>query len=126
MTGKELYEVDGVIAAVKCMICDTLYRAESDEYLAFYGSVSVGLGDVIIGVTPPQKPKKRAIRAVCRSPECIAKTVQKMLGCDGEKGDADKLWAQALTVWAQAAGHKLVESSKTRTTAPAKGRRKST
>ena len=112
MKNNEMLAIDGVFLAVKCAICETVYSAESDEYLAFFGSVTAGLDNVIMGVAPPRRPAKKALVAVCRTPGCMAALVRKMLGCDGERGDANELWTQALKIWADDAGHELVETKR--------------
>lgn len=118
-TTKSILEIAGVIPAVKCSMCDTLYAAESDAFVTFYGSVTVGLEDVLIGVDPPKKPAKRAVSVVCRDPRCVASFVRGMLGCPAdETGDGERLWAQALRVWALAAGHQLKEDPKTEAAPP--------
>lgn len=109
MTHNEMLAVDGVFLAVKCAICEAVYAADSDEYLAFYGSVGAGLSKVLVGVDPPRKPAKKAMRAVCRTPHCLETLVRQMLGCaDGERGDADVIWAEALGIWARSAKVELL------------------
>lgn len=103
-------DIMGVFAAVKCAICDTIYAADSGDFIGFYGSVTAGLGQVIVGVAEPKRPAKKAVSVVCRDPRCVEGLVRKMLGCDGEKGDAAHLWAQVLKIWATDAGHELVEN----------------
>lgn len=114
---RELLDIDGVFFAVKCVVCDTVYAAESDEYLAFWGSVTAGLEQAVIGVAAPRKPAKRAVAVVCRDPRCVSQTVKKMLGADGSRGNADALWAQVLKIWSEDAGHTLVEKGSTPATA---------
>ena len=110
MSEKNFFEITGVIPAVKCDICETLYAAESGDFVAFYGTVTAGLETVLIGVGEPKKPARKAVAIVCRDPHCIEGLVRRMLGCDGEKGDAGHLWAQVLKIWANGAGHELVEN----------------
>ena len=109
MKQSDMLAVDGVFLAVKCAICEAVYAADSDEYLAFYGSVTAGLSKVIVGVDPPRRPAKKAIRAVCRTPHCMEGLIRQMLGCaDGERGDADTIWAEALSIWARSAKVELL------------------
>ncbi|MFT7583473.1 MAG: hypothetical protein ACI9MR_005160 [Myxococcota bacterium] len=116
---KSILDIAGVIPAVKCSMCDTLYAADSDAFVTFYGSVTVGLETVLVGVDPPKKPAKRAVSVVCRDPRCVAGLVRGMLGCpEDETGDNERLWAQALKVWALASGHQLKESPKTEAAPP--------
>lgn len=114
------FDTAGIIPAVKCAYCDTLYPADSSDFLAFYGSLAVGLDKVIVGVDPPKKPAKHAIVAVCREPTCVGRLTRQMLGCDGEKGDAGHLWAQVLKIWAEDAGHTLEDAPEVRPTPPQK------
>ena len=111
MNKNKLLAIDGVFLAVKCDECGTVYSATDGDYLAFFGSVSVGLSSVILGVDPPRKPAKKAMRVVCRTPSCVGQLVKKMLGCDTEDGDfSDERWAQILNIWATNAGQRLVSS----------------
>ncbi len=107
MRKQDILAIDGVFLAVKCAICETVYPADSDDFVAFYGSVTVGLEGVILGVSPPRRPAKKALAAVCRTPQCLEGLVKSMLGCDGEKGDAAELWKQVLRNWAEDAGSEL-------------------
>lgn len=121
MKDKDILDISGVFLAVKCAICETFYPAESDDFVAFFGSVTAGFDKVLIGVDPPKRPAKRAVTVVCRDPRCISGLARKMMGCDdAERGDGDRLWAQALKIWANEAGHDLVESSETKPAPPAK------
>ena len=53
--------IAGGFPAVKCDDCDTISSALDGDYLAFSGSASVGLTDVVLGVDSPCKlAKKRA------------------------------------------------------------------
>lgn len=120
MADKSMLDITGVFPAVKCDICDTIYAAESGDFVAFYGTVTSGLDHVLVGVDDPKKPAKKAISVVCRDPRCIEGLVKRMLGCDGEKGDAGHLWAQVLKTWANEAGHELVESAEVKPAPPPK------
>jgi len=120
MKKSQILEIDGVFPAVKCTICDTFYPAESDDFAAFYGSVTRGLEDVLVGVSPPKRPAKRAITVVCRDPHCVGTLARMMMRCDGEGKEAAMLWAQVLTIWAKEAGHELVESAETQPAPPPK------
>lgn len=110
MQKKQMLAIDGVFWAVKCSTCGTVYDAGDGDYLAFYGSMTLGLADVIVGVDPPRRPSKRAVTVVCRTPECVAGLVKQMLGCDGAMlGDAR--WTQVLRIWAEDSGLDLVEAT---------------
>ena len=110
MNRNEILKIDGVFLAVQCKICGTVYNAESDEYVAFYGNLHSGLADVIVDVAKPRRPAKKSLTAVCREPECIGKVVRLMIGAHGEHGDA--LWSQVLKTWADDAGADVVELKK--------------
>ncbi len=107
MKKSAILQIDGVFLAVKCTICGTVYGAESDEYIAFYGSLHVGLEDVIVNVDAPKRPAKKSLTAVCREPQCLGTVVRHMIGATGEHGDA--LWSQVLRTWADDAGADVVE-----------------
>ena len=102
--------IDGVFLAVKCDECGTVYSATDGDYLAFFGSVSVGLSEVVLGVDPPRKPAKKAMRVVCRTPTCVGELVKKMLGCDPESPEfSEQRWGQILQIWAEGAGQRIVD-----------------
>jgi|GEM_PF-2124372 len=107
MKKSDILKIDGVFLAVKCKICGTVYGAESDEYIAFYGNLHAGLEDVIVDVDAPRRPAKKSMTAVCRDPQCIGVVVRQMIGATGEHGDA--LWSQVLKTWADDAGADVVE-----------------
>lgn len=107
MKKSAILAIDGVFLAVKCKICGTVYAADSDEYIAFYGNLQAGLGDVIVDVDPPQRPAKKSLTAVCREPKCVGTVVRQMLGATGDKGDA--LWSQVLKIWADDAGADVLQ-----------------
>lgn len=111
MKPTDMLAIDGVFLAVKCSNCGAIHSADSDDYVAFYGSVSAGIDRVIVGVDAPKRPAKKSMKAVCRTPDCIETLVRTLLGCDSDQGDARELWAQALTIWAGRSGHALVEAS---------------
>ncbi|MCA9515444.1 MAG: hypothetical protein KC635_10905 [Myxococcales bacterium] len=116
MKDKDILDISGVFLAVKCAICETIYPADSDDFVAFFGSVTAGFDKVLIGVDPPRKPAKRAVTVVCRDPRCVSGLARKMMGCE----DDPPLWAQALKIWANEAGHDLVESPETKPAPPEK------
>jgi len=120
MADKSKLDITGVFPAVKCDICGTIYAAESGDFVAFYGNVTAGLDQVLVGVSSPKRPSKKAVSVVCRDPRCVEGLVKRMLGCDGEKGDAGHLWAQVLKIWANEAGHDLVESADVKPAPPPK------
>ena len=102
MKPSEVYAFDGVFPAVKCEICDTIYPAGSEDYVAFQGSVTVGLDKTVIAVPSPRKPLKRSMRIVCRTPSCTITLVRRMLDVDGAGND--ELWFAVLREWVAAGG----------------------
>ncbi|PIE16006.1 MAG: hypothetical protein CSA66_07870 [Proteobacteria bacterium] len=120
MNAKQMLEIAGVFPAVKCAICDTIYPADTGDYVALYGRVSRGLDDVLVDVASPTRPAKKAIVVVCREPSCMQHLVRQLLGCTPDSEDGDALWAQVLSLWARDAGHTLAERPETRPAPPAR------
>jgi hypothetical protein len=110
MQKKQMLAIDGVFLAVKCSTCGTVYDAGDGDYLAFFGSMTVGLEDVLVGVDPPRRPAKKAVSVVCRTPSCMAGLVKSMLGCQESGDQADPRWTQVLQIWAEDSGLDLVEA----------------
>ncbi len=102
MNVSDLYSFSGVFPAVKCARCSAIYEATSEDFIAFYGSVALGLERVVVGVDPPQRPKKKAIAVVCRTPECLESLVRELLGCAPSDEGAAQLWKQVLAIWTKA------------------------
>jgi len=109
---KQMLAIDGVFLAVKCSSCGTVYDAGDGDYLAFFGAMTAGLEDVLVGVEPPKRPAKKAVSVVCRTPTCMADLVKTMLGCTNETGQVDPRWTQVLSIWADDSGMDLVESQR--------------
>jgi hypothetical protein len=104
----QMLQIDGVFLAVKCTHCGTVYDAGDGDYLAFYGSVTSGLSSVLLGVSPPRRPAKKAIQVVCRTPTCVGELVKKMMGCDAED-DGNGRWSNILKAWADESGHAFAD-----------------
>ena len=109
MQKKQMLAIDGVFLAVKCSNCGTVYDAGDGDYLAFYGAMTAGLDDVLVGVHPPQRPAKKAVSVVCRTPSCMHALVKTMLGCDPARGEDDPRWTQVLRIWAEQSGMEVVQ-----------------
>lgn len=122
MKASDFYSIDGVFPAVKCAKCSAIYDAGSEDYIAFYGSVALGLQRVIVGVDPPQRPKKKAMAAVCRTPECLGVLVRELLGCAPDDEGAGALWSQVLAIWT---GAETEKDAKAGTPPPAPKRSRS-
>lgn len=111
MQRKQLLAIDGVFLAVKCSSCGTVYDAGDGDYLAFYGAMTAGLSDVLVGVNPPRRPAKKAVTVLCRTPSCLSELAKAMLGCEPGDGKGAPRWAQVLRIWAADAGLELVETT---------------
>lgn len=109
MKKTDMLAIDGVFLAVKCAVCGTIYPAEEGDYISFFGDVTQGLETKLVGVTPPARPAKRSMVAVCRTPACMGVVVRQLLVGEGAPAD-DPLWAHALRSWVEEAGHTFVEA----------------
>ena len=117
----QLLAYEGVFAAVKCVRCGAIYDASSQEFIGLHGELTLGLVEPIVDVPKPARSKK-ALAAVCRTPECMESLVRSLLGCDATNShdgvDPDELWQQVLHIW----GYQPDESPPA--APPLRGRRK--
>jgi hypothetical protein len=98
----QLFAFEGVFAAVKCVRCGAIYDASSQDFIGLHGELTLGLTEPLVDVGAPKRPKK-ALAAVCRTPECMESLVRALLGCDAthsyDGADPDELWQQVLQIW---------------------------
>lgn len=99
----QLFAFDGVFAAVKCVKCGAIYDATSHDFVGVHGDLTVGLGESLVAVDKPKRPRKHGLSVVCRTPECMESLVRSLLGCDTthshDGADPDELWRQVLQIW---------------------------
>lgn len=98
----QLMAFEGVFAAVKCVRCGAIYDAASQDFIGLHGELTLGLIEPVVSVPKPGRSKK-ALSAVCRTPECMESLVRALLGCDANNShdgvDPDALWRQVLHIW---------------------------
>ena len=99
----QLFAYDGVFAAVKCVRCGAIYDATSQDFVGVHGDLTLGIGDPLVSVDKPKRPRRSGLSVVCRTPECMETLVRALLGCDAthshDGADPDELWQQVLQIW---------------------------
>lgn len=69
-----------VIASVKCSHCGEVHDADSDRYVVFYGDVTIGTAEQVIGGNIDDKGKLASSTIYCRKEECLGKPFGMILG----------------------------------------------
>ena len=99
----QIFAYDGVFAAVKCVHCGAVYDATSQDFIGLHGDLTLGIGEPLVDVQRPKRPKKHGMAVICSTPECMESLVRALLGCDAthshDGADPDELWQQVLQIW---------------------------